>query len=85
LALESINTLHWRHQSGHTSNRRHGHIIGLLRELLSNGQTLPECPVSTADGVKAIYVAWLAPGPKLPRIDKFKFFSYESKHPPNPP
>ena len=43
-------------------SRRQGHIIGLLRELLSNGQTLPECPVSTADGVKAIDVAWLAPG-----------------------
>jgi Uma2 family endonuclease len=43
-------------------SRRQGHIISLLHELLSNGQTLPECPVSTADGVKAVDVAWLAPG-----------------------
>jgi len=43
-------------------SRRQGHIVGLLTTLLPNGQTLPECPVSTADGVKAIDVAWLASG-----------------------
>jgi Uma2 family endonuclease len=32
-----------------------------LRHLLPNGRTLSECPVSTAGGVKAIDVAWLAP------------------------
>ena len=41
-------------------SRRQGHIIHLLNELLPNGRTLPECPLSTADGVKAIDVAWLA-------------------------
>ena len=43
-------------------SRRQGHIVGLLTRLLPDGQTLPECPVSTADGVKAIDVAWLASG-----------------------
>ena len=41
-------------------SRRQGHVIHLLNELLPGGRTLPECPVSTADGVKAIDVAWLA-------------------------
>lgn len=40
-------------------SRRQDHIIGLLHSLLPHGQTLPECPISTADGVKAIDVAWL--------------------------
>ena len=40
-------------------SRRQDHIIGLLHSLKSQGQTLPECPLSTADGVKAIDVAWL--------------------------
>jgi Uma2 family endonuclease len=43
-------------------SRRQGHIVGILNALLPDGQTLPECPVSTADGVKAIDVAWSAPG-----------------------
>jgi Uma2 family endonuclease len=41
-------------------SRRQGHVIHLLNDLLPDGRTLPECPVSTADGVKAIDVAWLA-------------------------
>ena len=40
----------------------HGHLQGeityLLRSLLPEGRTLPECPISTADGVKAADVAW---------------------------
>ena len=40
-------------------SRRQGHIIHLLNELLPDGRALPECPLSTADGVKAIDVAWL--------------------------
>jgi Uma2 family endonuclease len=40
-------------------SRRQGDIIHLLNELLPDGRTLPECPLSTADGVKAIDVAWL--------------------------
>src|SRR5262245_14819317 len=30
----------------------------LLRELMSEGRVLTECPISTADGVKAADVAW---------------------------
>ena len=33
----------------------------LLRQLFPDGHTVSECPVSTAGGVKAIDVAWLAP------------------------
>jgi Uma2 family endonuclease len=42
--------------------QRQAHICALLRELLPAGRTLSECPVSTAGGVKAVDVAWLAPG-----------------------
>jgi len=41
--------------------RRQAHLAALLHHLLPNGQTLTECPLSRADGVKAIDVAWLAP------------------------
>jgi len=41
---------------------RHGtfqaEIACLLRNLMSKGRVLTECPVSTADGVKAADVAW---------------------------
>jgi Uma2 family endonuclease len=33
-------------------------IAHLLRQLMPNGHTITECPVSTADGVKAADVAW---------------------------
>jgi Uma2 family endonuclease len=33
----------------------------LLRQLMPDGRTLTECPVSTADGVKAADVAWVSP------------------------
>ena len=33
----------------------------LLRKLLPDGRTLTECPISTADGVKAADVAWASP------------------------
>ena len=36
-------------------------IVVLLRQLLPDGRTLTECPVSTAGGVKATDVAWLGP------------------------
>jgi Uma2 family endonuclease len=36
-------------------------IAALLRELMPNGRALTECPVSTADGVKAADVAWASP------------------------
>jgi Uma2 family endonuclease len=50
-------------------SRRQGHIVGLLTSLLPEGQTLPECPVSTADGVKAIDVAWLESRGAVPDQD----------------
>ena len=37
-------------------------ILQLLARLLPNGQALAECPLVTADGVKGIDIAWLAPG-----------------------
>ena len=33
----------------------------LLRQLMHDGRTLTECPISTADGVKAADVAWASP------------------------
>src|SRR5262245_12633103 len=33
----------------------------LLRTLMSRGRVLTECPISTADGVKAADVAWASP------------------------
>src|SRR5437762_4811175 len=33
----------------------------LLRTLLNKGRVLTECPISTADGVKAADVAWASP------------------------
>jgi len=33
----------------------------LLRTLMPNGRVLSECPISTADGVKAADVAWASP------------------------
>jgi Uma2 family endonuclease len=46
----------------------------LLRQLLPAGRILSECPVSTAAGVKAIDVAWLAPGrtENIPRLTLFE-------------
>jgi Uma2 family endonuclease len=36
-------------------------IVYLLRTLMTSGRTLTECPISTADGVKAADVAWASP------------------------
>ena len=36
-------------------------IAYLLRSLMPNGRVLTECPISTADGVKAADVAWASP------------------------
>jgi len=36
-------------------------ISFLLRTLMRNGRVITECPVSTADGVKAADVAWASP------------------------
>ncbi len=50
---------------------RHGSyqfaIAQLLHELLANGRTVTECPLSTADGVRAADVAWIS-HTKLERI-----------------
>jgi Uma2 family endonuclease len=44
---------------------RHGRfqseIVHLLRTLMQHGKPLTECPISTADGVKAADVAWASP------------------------
>jgi Uma2 family endonuclease len=37
-------------------------IACLLRGFMNNGRVITECPVSTADGVKAADVAWASPG-----------------------
>ena len=44
---------------GFRHSERQGQIIALLIQFAPRGQTLPECPISTADGVKAIDVGWL--------------------------
>src|SRR5882672_5401377 len=36
-------------------------IVHLLRNRMAQGRVLAECPVSTADGVKAADVAWASP------------------------
>src|SRR3989442_10591729 len=36
-------------------------IAHLLRNLMPRGRVLTECPISTADGVKAADVAWASP------------------------
>jgi Uma2 family endonuclease len=36
-------------------------IAHLLRTFMSHGRVLTECPISTADGVKAADVAWASP------------------------
>ena len=45
-----------------SDGRRQFSIGSLLSNLLQQGLVITECPVSTADGVKATDVAWLAPG-----------------------
>jgi Uma2 family endonuclease len=41
--------------------KKQNRIGSILEQLLPDGHTITECPLSTADGVKAIDVAWLAP------------------------
>jgi Uma2 family endonuclease len=43
-------------------SRRQARIAAVLAQLLPEGVVFTECPISTADGVKAADVAWLAPG-----------------------
>jgi Uma2 family endonuclease len=38
-----------------------GEIMYLLRTLMKKGRSLTECPISTADGVRAADVAWASP------------------------
>ena len=40
-------------------SRRQARLAALLERLLPNGTPFTECPISTADGVKATDVAWL--------------------------
>ena len=46
----------------------------LLRNLMPQGRVLTECPVSTADGVKAADVAWASP-PLMRALDRQVCFS----------
>jgi Uma2 family endonuclease len=48
-------------------------IAHLLRSLLPVGRVLTECPISTADGVKAADVAWASPGRMTDLGDKVCF------------
>jgi Uma2 family endonuclease len=48
-----------RLSAGFRHSERQGQIIALLIQFAPQGQTLPECPISTADGVKAVDVGWL--------------------------
>jgi len=41
-------------------SRRQARIAAVLTQLLPEGVVFTECPISTADGVKAADVAWLA-------------------------
>lgn len=57
------------------NGQRQIHVGTLLRQLLPNGTTLSECPVSTAGGVKAVDVAWIGPGrPEKSRIRELILF-----------
>ena len=47
---------------GFPHSDRQGQIMTLLIQLLPTGRAMPECPISTADGVKAVDLAWLASG-----------------------
>jgi Uma2 family endonuclease len=57
---------------------RHGsfqsEIVYLLRGLLRAGRVLTECPISTADGVKAADVAWASPQ-RIKELGEKAFFS----------
>ena len=41
-------------------SQRQGKIVGLMLKLIPEGEAMPECPLSTSDGVKAIDIAWLS-------------------------
>lgn len=36
-------------------------IVQLLSQLMTNGEAITECPISTADGVRAADVTWASP------------------------
>ena len=73
LADPELAKLHYRIETDHfghilmgpppafSHGRRQSSISSFLSNLLPQGLTVTECPVSTAGGVKAIDVAWLAP------------------------
>lgn len=73
LADPEVAKIEWRVETdryGHLivmppSGPKHGSfqskIAYLLQVLLPNGRTITECPISTADGVKAADVAWASP------------------------
>jgi Uma2 family endonuclease len=40
--------------------RLQGKIVGLLLQMGPHGETVPECPVSTSDGIRGVDVAWVS-------------------------
>jgi len=42
-------------------SRLQGKIAVLLKELMPPGEILPECALSTADGIKGVDIAWASP------------------------
>jgi Uma2 family endonuclease len=52
---------------------RQAEIAHILRNLLPEGRSITECPISTADGVRAADVIWLSPERK-PEIAEMKCF-----------
>ena len=43
-------------------SRLQGRIVSLLEKLMPPGEVLPECALSTADGIKGVDAAWASPG-----------------------
>ena len=37
-----------------------GEIVALLRQTMKHGRSMPECPIQTSEGVKAVDVAWVS-------------------------
>ena len=45
---------------GYDHSERQGEIFVLLRQLTEAGKVLPECPISTDEGVRAADVVWIS-------------------------
>ncbi len=45
---------------GFTHSRRQGRIVSNLTQLLPSGEALPECPISTREGVRGADAVWIS-------------------------